>query len=88
MGGLKPRSQTRFYGNSEVKPPWMGILRGWVTFLSLDFQCTLPVLSTWSFWDYLGEREIFNQTCGSLGACPWGRLGAGWLVRAHSRVHL
>ena len=29
---------------------------------------------------HLGELDIFN-----LGACPWGRLGVGWLVRVHLR---
>ena len=38
------KAVTKSHGNSEVKLPKAGILLGWVTFLALDFQCTLPPL--------------------------------------------
>jgi hypothetical protein len=46
MGGLNPISWPRSHRNSKIKPPKVGIVLGWVTFLALNFWCTLPLWST------------------------------------------
>ena len=35
---------------------------GWASFLTLNFQCTLPPM----VHPYPGEADIFNQPCGEL----------------------
>ena len=48
-------------GTFELKSPKAGIVLRWVTFPALDTRCTLPLWSTQSLWDYLGEPDIANQ---------------------------
>ena len=52
---------------SKVKLPEIEIGLGWVTFLALDFSCTLPIMVHPIIMGVFG-REL----CGNLGACPWG----------------
>lgn len=37
MGGLNPRPYLGSHENSQIKPPKVGIILRWVTFLALDF---------------------------------------------------
>jgi hypothetical protein len=72
-GGLKPKVLTKSHGNSMVKLPNVGIVLGWVNFLTLDFQCTLsPIVHPIIFGGIRVEPDISNQPCGNLGACPSG----------------
>ena len=66
-GWLKPKALT--WIPWEVKPSKAEMIPGWVTFLALDFQCTLPPM----VYLIIVGVYIFNHPCGNLGACPWGR---------------
>jgi len=65
-------------GNSVVKLPKIGIVLGLVSFLPLDFQCTLRRMVHQNYsGDYVGEVDVFNHLCGNQGACPCGEIGVG-----------
>jgi hypothetical protein len=55
-----------YYVNSEVKPPKAGIVLRWVTFLALDFQCTLPPMVHPFIVGGSGELDTYNQPCGNV----------------------
>ena len=78
LDGSKPTPSPIYDGNSEVKPPKARIVLKWVTFLPLDFWCTLPHLPN-------RINQIFSIYHVTLGAFPWREIGASQLVHTHSR---
>ena len=65
---LLPKGLIRIPWKLEVKLPKAIIVLRWVTFLALDFWCTLPPM----------VHPIIVEESRGL---PWRAIGAGWLVR-------
>ena len=79
--GLNLRLQPGFQGDSEVESSAIGKVLGWVTFLALDFQFTLPSMIYLIIGRYLDEPYIFNQPCGKPKGLLLGDIDACHLLR-------
>ena len=65
--------------------PRAGLVLGWVTFLALDFLCTLPPMVHPITVGYPGEPGILNQLYVEPRFLSLGEIGAYQLACTHSR---